>query len=89
MPLSGPPLTICHGSRRLSYVAAYSTDGLRGSMTRSMTPILSLTNNTFSHVAPPFVVLNTPRSALSEYRWPMAATKTTSGLDGSIAMRAM
>ena len=50
--------------------------------TRSVAPVFSSTNSVFFHVAPPSVVLNTPRSAFDPHRWPAAATYTMSGLTG-------
>src|SRR5579859_7098866 len=80
--LSGPLSTICHGFRSLSYIAAYRVEGDCRLMTRSIAPTPSLTKRIFFHVLPPSVVLNTPRSALRENRWPIAATYTTSGFVG-------
>src|SRR5258706_1140563 len=87
MPLPGPPPLKPHALRWRWYIAAYSVSGVRGSITRSVAPVLSSTNSDFVHVAPPSVVLNTPRSALGPQRWPTAATYTMSGFSGWITTR--
>ena len=87
MPLAAPPDTSSHGWRTNCHMAANSRRGLPGTMTRSETPVVSLTNSTLRHVLPPSAVRNTPRSALGAHTWPSAATNTTSGSAGSITMR--
>src|SRR5688572_2001677 len=62
-PDPGPPELKNHGQRRYSHIAAKSLFGLTGSITRSATPVRSLTYRTFVQVLPPSVVLKTPRSA--------------------------
>ncbi len=51
-----------HGSRPCSHIAAYMMRGLVASIDSSAAPVLSSTQSTFFHVAPPSVDLNTPRS---------------------------
>ncbi len=61
-PLPGPPLTrpqVCISS---CHMPANSTRGFFGSIAMSEQPVFSSTNSTFVQVAPPSVVLNTPRS---------------------------
>src|SRR6185437_1920882 len=87
--LAGPPSISRHGSRCLSYSAAYSVCGAWRSITRSTAPVSSFAYSTLVQCRPPSLVLKTPRSAFLENRCPSAATYTTSGLRGSITMRAM
>src|SRR6185312_1685518 len=68
-PLPGPPLESAHGLRSASQVLAYSTCGLFWSITTSTAPALSLTKRTLFQVAPPSVVLYTPRSAFGPNTW--------------------
>jgi len=60
-----------------------------GSIARSVKPVFSSMYFTLFHVRPPSVVRYTPRSGLGPNRCPGTATYTTSGLRGSITMRAM
>src|SRR6056297_1427522 len=83
-PLPSPPELKNHGSLLCSHMAAISLFGFFGSITKSATPVLLFTNNTFSQVSPPSVVLKTPRSGCSPQGEPMAPTYTTSGSVGSI-----
>src|SRR2546422_627299 len=41
--------------------------GLPGTITRSVAPVVSLTNNTFCHVLPPSALRNTPRSGFGAH----------------------
>ena len=61
-PLPFPPLYISHGRRYTGQNDAYTFRGLTGSMTTSTAPVVSSTNSTFSQVAPPSRVRNSPRS---------------------------
>ncbi len=79
-PLPGPPDTSSQGWRTNCHIAANSTRGLPGAMTKSAAPVVSFTNSTFCQVLPPSPVRNTPRFAF-------AATNTMSGLVGSTTMR--
>jgi len=54
-----------------------------------MAPVRGFTYSVFVQVAPPSVVLKTPRSSLSVHSWPDAATYTVSGLVGWMTMRAI
>ncbi len=56
-------------------------------MRTSFAPVYSSTYNTFFQLRPPSVLLNSPRSVFGPHMWPAAATKTMSGLEGSIATR--
>src|SRR5256884_2176216 len=60
--------------------------GLPGTITRCAAPVESFTNSTFCHVLPPSAVRYTPRSGLGAHTWPRAATKTMSGLAGTITI---
>src|SRR6267143_168488 len=86
-PLPAPPDTSSQGRRTNCHIPANNMRGLPGTITRSAAPVESFTNSTFCHVLPPSAVRNTPRSALGAHTWPWAATKTTSGLAGSITIR--
>src|SRR6266550_138130 len=70
----------------LGLVGPTATAGLPGTITRCAAPVESFTNSTFCHVLPPSAVRYTPRSALGAHTWPSAATKTMSGLAGSITI---
>src|SRR6266702_5600222 len=87
MPLPLPPDTSSHGQRTNCHIPANQTRGFPGTITKSATPVVSLTNSTFCHVLPPSAVRNTPRSALGAHTWPSAPTRTTFGSNGSITMR--
>src|SRR6185312_1100439 len=63
--------------------------GFLGSSSTSTAPVESLTNSTLSHVLPPSVLRNTPRSGSGPYVVPNAATYTRLGSAGSMAMREM
>ena len=76
-PLPGPPLDIVYSVRNASHIAAKITLGLLRSIQRSTAPVLLSRKRTLRHVAPPSVLLNTPRSAFGTPCWPNAATKTT------------
>src|ERR1700694_596144 len=62
-PLPGPPLVRLHGVRLASHRAANRMFGFRGSMARSIAPVRSSLNRTFSQLFPPSRERNTPRSA--------------------------
>src|SRR5207247_5583238 len=87
MPPPGPPEVSSHGRRTNCHSPANSTRGFPGTMMRSETPVVSLTNSTFCQVLPPSAVRNTPRSGFGPQTWPRAATNTTSGFAGSTTMR--
>src|SRR5438876_2197305 len=72
-----------HGGRRVFHSPAYTTRASVGSMTTSTAPTFSSLSRTFCQVRPPSRERNTPRSGFAAYRWPIAATKTTSGFLGS------
>ena len=57
-------------------------------MTMSMAPVFSSTYSTRSQLAPPSVVLKTPRSSLGPKRCPTAAAYATSGSPGWSAILA-
>src|SRR4051812_30173686 len=63
--------------------------GSFGDVARSLAPVSSSTYNTRFHVAPPSVVLYTPRSPPAPNSGPVAATSTVLSFDGSIRMRPM
>src|SRR3954463_13778650 len=56
--------------------------GFAGSMARSTAPAESERNSTLSHVLPPSLDRNTPRSALGPNAWPSTATYTRSAFVG-------
>src|SRR6266516_1250949 len=87
IPPPGPPETSCHGLRCAYQKAAYSTSGLEGSSTRSVTPVESLRNSTLCHDLPPSVLLYTPRSAFGPNACPCAPTHTMSGFAGCTRTR--
>src|ERR1051325_11411958 len=89
MPLPGPPPLKPHGTRRRWYDAAYSVFGFDGSITTSVNPVFSSMNFVFVQVAPPSVVLYSPRSLFGPNRCPSAATYATFGSFGLTTMRAM
>src|SRR3989442_6441198 len=60
--------------------------GLPGTITRCAAPVESFTDSTFCHVLPPSAVRYTPRSGFGAHTWPRAATKTMSGLAGSVTI---
>src|SRR5688572_32704792 len=74
IPEPGPPDLKVQGHLRCSHMFAISLFGLLGSITNSAQPVLLSTKRIFSHVAPPSVVLNTPRSGCSPQGDPIAAT---------------
>lgn len=76
-------------SRRTGHAAAYSVSGSAGSICTSTNPVLLSMNLLFSHVLPPSVVLNSPRSAFGPQKCPTAATYAMSGFFGCTAMRPM
>src|SRR5215831_13407293 len=61
-PLPGPPLDIMFATRKASQSDVYITSGLLGSKTISMPPVLSSRNRILSHVFPPSLDRNMPRS---------------------------
>ena len=63
-------------------LAAYSTSGFVGSITRSVTPVHSLISNVFFQVLPPSVVLNKPLSPPGLHNGPCEATQTVFGSSG-------
>ncbi len=69
--------------RRRWYAAAYMMSGLRGSTSKSVTPVFSVIVKAAFQVAPPSVVLYKPRSPPAENNGPCAATQTTFELRGS------
>ena len=62
------------GSLSVSHTAAYMMRGFEASSDRSIAPALSLLYSTFSHVSPPSLDLNTPRSSFDPNACPRAAT---------------
>jgi hypothetical protein len=57
IPECTPPLDIDHGVRYACHMAAYSTSGFDGSITRSIAPVESLTNRILRKLFPPSVLL--------------------------------
>src|SRR5687767_14676643 len=81
-PLPGPPLDIWYSTRYASHIAAYSTFGFVASTLRSIAPVRLSRKSVFSHVCPPSVLLNTPRSAFGAPCFPNAATQRMFGFVG-------
>ena len=63
MPLPAPPLSIAHGCISTCHVPANSVRGFFMSIESPEQPVFSSTKRTRSHVSPPSVVRNTPRSS--------------------------
>src|SRR5271157_1666704 len=74
--LPGPPPLYPKTVRRCWYVVAYRMFGLCGSIAISLAPVSSFTYRVSIQVAPPSVLLYTPRSLLGPHRSPCAATYT-------------
>src|SRR5436305_9185554 len=75
--------------RRRWYAAAYMMSGLRGSTSKSVTPVFSLMVSDAFQVAPPSVDLYRPRSPPGEKSGPCDATQMVLELRGSIQILAM
>src|ERR1700741_4492115 len=75
---------IVQGLRSLRVITANTTFGLPGWSSTSDAPVLSLRYSTFFQFRPPSVVRKIPRSALFLKMFPVAETKTMSGLVGWI-----
>jgi len=88
-PLPGPPLSRPHVWISICHMPAKSTRGFDGFIAMSEQPVFSSTKSVRCHVLPPSAVRKTPRSSCGPYAWPTAHAITTSGLVGSISMRAM
>src|SRR6185436_14086673 len=88
MPPPGPFVGeyVYQGGRRVFHRPAYTTCGFVGSITTSTAPTFSSLYKTFCHVFPPSRERKTPRSGPAAYNFPIAATKTTSGLRGWTAI---
>src|SRR4029078_13080058 len=76
-PLSGPPPINWPTWRRRCSIATYNVSGFFGAITMSVAPLFSVPGSTFFHVAPPSVVLNSPRSPPPRHSGPIAVTWTT------------
>src|SRR6185295_4838129 len=66
-PLPGPPLSRPHVRISMGHMPAKMTREFDGSITMSEQPVFSSLNKTLSHVLPPSVVRNTPRSCCGPY----------------------
>ena len=89
MPPALPPLVIPHGLMITSHIPAMSTLGFFASIERLEHPVFTSTKAMRFHVAPPSVVLKTPRSSCGPVALPNAQTKTTWALSGCTMMREM
>ena len=81
-PLPAPPLDIWYSLRYASHIAAYITSGLWRSIAMSIAAVRSSRKSTLRQVAPPSLLLYTPRSVFGALSLPKAATNTTCGLVG-------
>src|ERR1044072_1842690 len=67
------PESIVHGLRSTVHIEASSVFGFLTSIVTSIAPVRSLTLSTCSHVLPPSLVRQTPRSGLGPTLLPRAA----------------
>ena len=73
-PLPGPPLFSTHVCCSTCHVPASSVSGFFASIDRPEQPVLGSTKRTRCQLAPPSVVLKTPRSSCGPVRRPDAQT---------------
>src|SRR5579875_3890161 len=75
MPLVLPAASKLQARRVLYHMAAYTSLGFCGLISKSTAPVLSSTYKVCFQDFPPSVVLYTPLSLLGEYKCPNAATQ--------------
>ena len=88
-PLPGPPLNIAHVCSSTCHMPAISTSGWFGSIEMPEHPVFGSTKSDLSHVAPPSLVLYTPRSCCGAVTRPMTHAYTMFGFVGCTMMRPM
>src|SRR5258708_25333716 len=81
-PLPGPPLFSAHVCCSTCQVPASSVSGSFASIDRPEQPVFGATNSTRCQLAPPSVVLNTPRSSSGPVSRPAAQPETVLRLVG-------
>ena len=81
-PDSSEPEVAVQGFRSARHAEAKTMRGFDGLIAKSTAPVESEIARTWSHVSPPSVVRNTPRSGLGPKGSPSAATKAMSASCG-------